>query len=65
LRLNAHAVKTCIQDCLHQWKFELERLERSYRASINTEKLHMNMQHSIKCHEPGILKLVSIYNGLC
>ncbi|KAG0698489.1 hypothetical protein DFH29DRAFT_983874 [Suillus ampliporus] len=50
VRLNALAVKTCIHDCLRQCKFELERLERSYRATIN---------------EPGILKLVSTYNGLC
>ncbi|KAG1858086.1 hypothetical protein F4604DRAFT_1882907 [Suillus subluteus] len=63
-RLNARAVKTHIQDCLHQQKFELERLERSYRASINAEKLHANTQHSIKHCEPSILKLVSTYNGL-
>lgn len=28
-------------------------------------KLHANTEHSIKRREPGILKLVSIYNGLC
>ncbi|KAG2137449.1 uncharacterized protein EDB93DRAFT_1242269 [Suillus bovinus] len=33
--LNAHAVKTRIRDHLHQRKFELERLERSYRATVN------------------------------
>ncbi|KAG1727336.1 hypothetical protein EDB19DRAFT_1897559 [Suillus lakei] len=64
-RLNARAVKTCIRDHLRQRKFELERLERLYRASINAEKLHANTQHSIKRREPGILKLVSTYNGLC
>ncbi|KAG2063600.1 hypothetical protein BDR04DRAFT_1163523 [Suillus decipiens] len=56
-RLNACTVKTRIQDHLHQQKFELERLERLYRASINAEKLYTNMQHSIKRHKPGILKL--------
>lgn len=30
IHLNARAENTCIQDCLHQHKFELERLERSY-----------------------------------
>ncbi|KAG1882379.1 hypothetical protein F4604DRAFT_1577463 [Suillus subluteus] len=64
-RLNARAVKSHIRDRLGQRKFELERLERSYRASINTEKLHANTQHSIKRRKPGILKLVSTYNGLC
>ncbi|KAG1803292.1 uncharacterized protein BJ212DRAFT_1449924 [Suillus subaureus] len=63
-RLNARTVKTRIQDRLRQRKFKLERLERSYRASINAEKLHANTQHSIKRHKPGILKLVSTYNGL-
>ncbi|KAG1721916.1 hypothetical protein EDB19DRAFT_1930382 [Suillus lakei] len=57
--------KTHIQDCLHQRKFELERLERSYQATVNEHKLHANTQHSIKWREPTILKLVSTYNGLC
>ncbi|KAG1898846.1 uncharacterized protein F5891DRAFT_954811 [Suillus fuscotomentosus] len=66
VRLNALAVKTHIRDRLRQRKFELERLERSYRATINAEhKLHANTQQSIKRQEPGILKLVSTYNGLC
>ncbi|KAG0703204.1 hypothetical protein DFH29DRAFT_981988 [Suillus ampliporus] len=63
VRLNALAVKTRIRDRLRQRKFELERLERSYRATINAEhKLHANTQQSIKRREPGILKLVSMYN---
>ncbi|KAG2341701.1 hypothetical protein BDR05DRAFT_976848 [Suillus weaverae] len=66
VHLNALAVKTCICDCLRQCKFELERLERLYRATVNAEhKLHVNTQHSIKRQEPSILKLVSTYNGLC
>ncbi|KAG0701127.1 hypothetical protein DFH29DRAFT_982844 [Suillus ampliporus] len=65
VRLNALAVKTRIRDRLCQRKFELERLKRSYRATINAEhKLHANTQQSIKRREPGILKLVSTYNGL-
>ena len=82
VHLNALAVKTRIRDHLHQCKFELERLKRSYRATINgaltvwpdwcmshifpgEHKLHANTHHSIKRREPGILKLVSTYNGLC
>ncbi|OAX31014.1 hypothetical protein K503DRAFT_794986 [Rhizopogon vinicolor AM-OR11-026] len=66
VRLNAHAVKTHICGRLCQCKFELEQLERSYRATVTGErKLHMNTQHSIKHQEPGILKLVLTYNGLC
>ncbi|KAG1764398.1 hypothetical protein EV702DRAFT_1182598 [Suillus placidus] len=66
VRLNALAIKTRIRDRLHQRKFKLERLERSYRATVNAErKLHANTQHSIKCREPGILKLITTYNSLC
>ncbi|KAG2115662.1 hypothetical protein BD769DRAFT_1363277 [Suillus cothurnatus] len=66
VRLNARAIKTRIRDRLRQRKFELERLERSYRATVNAEcKLHANTQHSIKRREPGILKLITTYNGLC
>ncbi|KAG1860952.1 hypothetical protein F4604DRAFT_1882527 [Suillus subluteus] len=50
VRLNARAIKTRIRDRLRQRKFELETLERSYRATVN---------------EPGILKLITTYNGLC
>ncbi|KAG2109214.1 hypothetical protein DEU56DRAFT_874510 [Suillus clintonianus] len=66
VRLNALAIKTRIRDRLRQRKFELERLERSYRATVNAErKLHANTEHSIKRREPGILKLITTYNGLC
>ncbi|KAG1854229.1 hypothetical protein F4604DRAFT_1883345 [Suillus subluteus] len=57
---------THIRDHLCQRKFELERLERSYRAMVNAEcKLHANTEHSIKYREPGILKLSTTYNSLC
>ncbi|KAG1845352.1 hypothetical protein F4604DRAFT_1884323 [Suillus subluteus] len=64
VHLNARAIKTRIRDRLRQQKFELERLERSYRATVNAErKLHANTQHSIKRREPGILKLITTYNA--
>ncbi|KAG1730468.1 hypothetical protein EDB19DRAFT_1897065 [Suillus lakei] len=65
IRLNTHAVKTRIRDHLRQRKFELERLERSYQATVNEHQLRSNTQYSIKRQEPAILKLVSTYNGLC
>jgi hypothetical protein len=37
LRVNARGLKTRIRDRLRQRKFELERLERSYRHVINGE----------------------------
>jgi hypothetical protein len=36
-----------------------------YNDIIGEHKLHVNTQHSIKRWEPGILKLVLTYNGLC
>ncbi|KAJ8583964.1 hypothetical protein M405DRAFT_916184 [Rhizopogon salebrosus TDB-379] len=59
-------------------KAELEKMKKDVYLTVRlnaravktcirdhlSEKLHANMQHSIKRHEPGILKLVSTYNGL-
>jgi hypothetical protein len=35
IRMNARALKTRIRDRLRQRKFEIERLERSYRHAVN------------------------------
>ncbi|KAG1849737.1 hypothetical protein F4604DRAFT_1883754 [Suillus subluteus] len=48
VRLNALAVKTRIRDRLRQCKFELDRLERSYRATINAPPYAI-MPHIIPC----------------
>jgi hypothetical protein len=45
VHLNARAVKTHIRDHLRQCKFELERLERSYRATV-TGVLIVNLTHA-------------------
>ena len=39
VKLNAHAIKTRLRDWLRHHKFELERLERSYRQTINGESI--------------------------
>jgi hypothetical protein len=78
LRMNARAVKTRIRDCLRQRKFELERLERSYRHGKvkgltpgfalmeNLErKLTEHTKSTVKRREPGISKLVKTYNDHC
>jgi hypothetical protein len=36
IRMNAHALKMKLQDRLHQRKFEVELLERSYRHTSNS-----------------------------
>ncbi|KAL4061842.1 hypothetical protein J3A83DRAFT_4365119 [Scleroderma citrinum] len=65
LQVNVCALKTCIRDCLHQKKFELERLEHSYQSTVNEQKLHDHTEASVKCHEPGIQKLGTTYNNVC
>ncbi|GBE78980.1 hypothetical protein SCP_0201770 [Sparassis crispa] len=65
IRMNARAIKHRIRDHLHQCKFELERLERSYRQTINNNKLSTHAESSIKRREPSILKLAKTYNDLC
>ncbi|KAG1887859.1 hypothetical protein F4604DRAFT_1675004 [Suillus subluteus] len=49
IRLNARAVKTRIRDRLRQRKFELERLERSYRATVNGTLLIFGLTDSCLC----------------
>jgi hypothetical protein len=41
VKLNARAVKTRLRDRLRHRKFELERLERSYRQTMNSEPLQL------------------------
>jgi hypothetical protein len=65
VRMNALALKTRIRDRLRQRKFELERMERSYRNSINERKLHSHTETQIKRREPAITQLTKSYNDLC
>ncbi|KAG1888481.1 uncharacterized protein F5891DRAFT_987773 [Suillus fuscotomentosus] len=65
VRMNARALKARLHDRLRQRKFELEKLERSYRNTVNELNLHSHTETSIKWREPTILKIVSTYNTLC
>ena len=42
LRMNARALKQRIRDRLRQRKFELDRLERSYRQTVNSMNTHLS-----------------------
>ncbi|KAG1723251.1 uncharacterized protein EDB91DRAFT_1087876 [Suillus paluster] len=48
VRMNAHALKIRLQDRLQQRKFELEKLERLYRNTVNELNLHSHTETSIK-----------------
>ncbi|EIW73918.1 hypothetical protein CONPUDRAFT_160579 [Coniophora puteana RWD-64-598 SS2] len=64
-RLKALAVKTRLRDKLRQRKFELTKLERAYRQSVNERRLNEHANQSVKRREPGISVLVHKYNTLC
>ncbi|KAF7970090.1 hypothetical protein HWV62_25014 [Athelia sp. TMB] len=64
-RMNALAVKQRLRDRLRQRKFELERLERSYRHTINDSKADSQVQDALKRRAPAIQRLAKTYNSLC
>ncbi|KAG1771590.1 hypothetical protein EV702DRAFT_1048940 [Suillus placidus] len=65
VRLDAQALKTCIRERLRQRKFEIEKLEHSYRQAVNERKLNSHVDAAIQRRNPTIRKLVSTYNNLC
>ncbi|KII83586.1 hypothetical protein PLICRDRAFT_119196 [Plicaturopsis crispa FD-325 SS-3] len=65
VRMNARALKKRIRDRLRQRKFELERLEREYRHTVNEKNLRSHTKSRIRTREPGILSLAKSYNTLC
>ncbi|KAG1745669.1 hypothetical protein EDB19DRAFT_1894353 [Suillus lakei] len=65
VRLDAQALKTRIRERLRQRKFEIEKLERSYRQTVNERKLNSHVDAAIQRRNPTIRKLVSTYNNLC
>lgn len=64
-RMNALALKQRIRDRLRNRKFELEALERAYRATVNKAKLDNNATQQIKRKEPNIQALARKYNKFC
>ena len=81
LRMNARALKLRLRERLRSRKFELDRVERSYRrlttGKISSvpgiyilnvpveEKLRAHTESAVKRREPTISKLNSQYNKLC
>ncbi|KAG2158535.1 uncharacterized protein EDB93DRAFT_1237909 [Suillus bovinus] len=56
---------TRIHERLRQRKFEIEKLECSYRQAVNEHKLNSHVDTAIQRHNLTIQKLVSSYNSLC
>ncbi|KIM34886.1 hypothetical protein M413DRAFT_32940 [Hebeloma cylindrosporum] len=64
-RMNVLALKIRLRDKLRGRKFELERLERTFRKQVNEHKVHAHTESSVKRRDPSIQQLARSYNDLC
>ncbi|KAJ7501610.1 hypothetical protein B0H11DRAFT_1713561 [Mycena galericulata] len=65
LRMNARALKRRLRDRLRSRKFELDKVERSFRRLVNDQKLYSHTESAVKRREPTIAKANTEYNKLC
>ncbi|KAJ7220486.1 hypothetical protein GGX14DRAFT_532534 [Mycena pura] len=65
LRMNARAMLRRMRDRLRSRKFELDRVERSFRRLVNDNKLYSHTEAAVKRRNPTISKLNTQYNKLC
>ncbi|THH29461.1 hypothetical protein EUX98_g4727 [Antrodiella citrinella] len=63
--VNAHALCTRIIHRMRNRRFELDRLERSYRTAVNEAHLEAHITQSMKSRQSTISNLVKRYNTLC
>ncbi|KAK7006713.1 hypothetical protein R3P38DRAFT_3325968 [Favolaschia claudopus] len=65
-RMNARAIKHRLREKLRARKFELDRVERTYRRKKKTEhKLKTHIEDAVARRDPSIQTLVRQYNTLC
>ncbi|KAF8957681.1 hypothetical protein BDZ97DRAFT_1669429 [Flammula alnicola] len=64
-RMNTRALKIRLRERLRSRKFELDRLERSFRHQVNNQKIDQHTENSVKQRDPSIQKLARDYNKLC
>ncbi|KAG6905903.1 hypothetical protein DXG01_017024 [Tephrocybe rancida] len=64
-QMNTLALKQHLRDRLRSRKFELDRLERSFRKQVNDQKVDAHMASSVRSREPAIAKVAHSYNTLC
>ncbi|KAJ6626104.1 hypothetical protein B0H10DRAFT_1781982, partial [Mycena sp. CBHHK59/15] len=65
LRMNTCVLKRRLWDHLRSRKFELDKVEHSFRWLINNQKLYSHTKLAVKHREPTISKLNTEYNKLC
>ncbi|KAJ3990653.1 hypothetical protein F5050DRAFT_1813708 [Lentinula boryana] len=63
--MNARALLTRIRERLRSRKFELDRLERSYRKQRSEQRVNDHTQDSVKRRDPTIASLARKYNQYC
>ncbi|KAG6823737.1 hypothetical protein H0H92_009193 [Tricholoma furcatifolium] len=61
---NALAIKERLRDRLCSRKFELDRVERSFRKQVNDNKIDEHTASSVKRRDPSLSKLAWMYNAL-
>ncbi|KAJ7747630.1 hypothetical protein DFH07DRAFT_962422 [Mycena maculata] len=67
LRMKARTLKRRLRDRLRAWRFELDKVEQSFRRLVNGtyQKLYTHTEAAVKRREPTITKINSQYNKLC
>ncbi|KAJ7116162.1 hypothetical protein C8R43DRAFT_1091280 [Mycena crocata] len=64
-KMNAYALKRRLRDRLRCRKFEMDKVERSFRRLVNDQKLYSHTESAVKRREPTISKLGAEYNKMC
>ncbi|KIK54577.1 hypothetical protein GYMLUDRAFT_249302 [Collybiopsis luxurians FD-317 M1] len=64
-RMNALALLMQVREHLRLRKFELDRLEHSYRKQRSEQRINEHTQDSVRQWEPAIAVLARKYNALC
>ncbi|KAF8059310.1 hypothetical protein FPV67DRAFT_1426412 [Lyophyllum atratum] len=64
-RMNALALKVRLCERLRARKFEMDRVERSFRKQVNEQKIHAHTEASVRRRDPSVQQLARDYNKLC
>ncbi|KAG6834332.1 hypothetical protein H0H93_010415 [Arthromyces matolae] len=63
--MKLRALKLRLRDKLRARKFELDRVERSFRHQVNNQRINEHTEASVKRRDPSITQLATKYNKLC
>ncbi|KAG6835438.1 hypothetical protein H0H93_001459, partial [Arthromyces matolae] len=63
--MKVRALKLRLREKLRARKFELDRVERSFRHQVNNQRVDEHTEASVKRRDPSITQLATKYNKLC